>query len=202
MNIVKCQNQKMLFIQKTNRNHFSTTVMIFTSQQQRFFRANNFPVSTKYHEILGVPRHATDKDIKKAYYKLAKKYHPDANKSDKIAEKKFQEITNAYETLIHKQIWNDTSHESPENIYQTDRKYQQGGGSRLDDVDEPINFGINQNRNQKFHHPTENSYVNFKDPAQSVQGVLNKVLTNVTSTLVLTLMFAAVLIWGKVPFWK
>ena len=38
MNIVKCQNQKMLFIQKTNRNHFSTTVMIFTSQQQRFFR--------------------------------------------------------------------------------------------------------------------------------------------------------------------
>ena len=166
------------------------------------FRANNFPASTKYHEILGVPRHATDKDIKKAYYKLAKKYHPDANKSDKIAEKKFQEITNAYETLIHKQIWNDTSHESPENIYQTDRKYQHGGGSRLDDVDEPINFGINQNRNQKFHYTTENSYVNFKDPAQSVQGVLNKVLTNVTSTLVLTLMFAAVLIWGKAPFWK
>ena len=69
-------------------------------------------------------------------------------------------------------------------------------------MDEPINFGINQNRHQKFHHPTENSYVNFKDPAQSVQEVLNKVLTNVTSTLVLTLMFAAVLIWGKVPFWK
>ena len=74
----------------------------------------------------------------------------------------------------------------------------QQGGSRLDDVDEPINFGINQNRRQKFH-PTENPYVNFKDPAQ---GVLNKVMTTVTSTLVLTLMFAAVLIWGKVPFWK
>ena len=38
MNIVKCQNQKMLFIQKTNRSNFSLTVMIFTSQQQRFFR--------------------------------------------------------------------------------------------------------------------------------------------------------------------
>merc|ERR1711894_220148 len=129
MNIVKCQNQKMLFIQKTNSSNFSTTVMIFTNQK-RFFRTNNFPASTKYHEILGVPRHATDKDIKKAYYKLAKKYHPDANKSDKIAEKKFQEITNAYETLIHKQIWNDTSHESPEksdNIYQTYGKYQHSG---------------------------------------------------------------------------
>jgi len=51
-----------------------------------------------YYDILGVPRNASQKDIKKAYYQLAKKYHPDTNK-DKQAETKFQEIQQAYEIL-------------------------------------------------------------------------------------------------------
>jgi molecular chaperone DnaJ len=51
------------------------------------------------YKILGVPKAATDKDIKTAYRKLALKYHPDKNKGDKEAEKKFGEINSAYEVL-------------------------------------------------------------------------------------------------------
>lgn len=48
---------------------------------------------------LGVSKSATSKDIKKAYYELAKKFHPDTNKGDKEAQKKFQEVSEAYECL-------------------------------------------------------------------------------------------------------
>lgn len=52
-----------------------------------------------YYEILGVSENATSSDIKRAYKKLAKKYHPDLNQGDKSAEEKFKEINEAYEVL-------------------------------------------------------------------------------------------------------
>lgn len=52
-----------------------------------------------YYKILGVPKNASDGAIKKAYRKLARKYHPDLNPNDKIAEKKFKEINEANEVL-------------------------------------------------------------------------------------------------------
>ena len=52
-----------------------------------------------YYEILGVDRDASQKDIKKAYRKLAKKYHPDMNKDDPETSDKFKEISEAYEIL-------------------------------------------------------------------------------------------------------
>lgn len=52
-----------------------------------------------YYKILGVSRKATLAEIKKAYRKLARKYHPDLNPGDKVSEKKFKEITEAYEVL-------------------------------------------------------------------------------------------------------
>ena len=52
-----------------------------------------------YYKILGVDKNAPDDDIKKAYRKLARKYHPDLNPNDKEANKKFQQINEANEVL-------------------------------------------------------------------------------------------------------
>lgn len=52
-----------------------------------------------YYKILGIEKKSTQSDIKKAYRKLARKYHPDLNPNDKEAEKKFQEINEANEVL-------------------------------------------------------------------------------------------------------
>ena len=52
-----------------------------------------------YYEVLGVEKNASDGEIKKAYRKLAMKYHPDQNPGDKTAEEKFKEINEAYEVL-------------------------------------------------------------------------------------------------------
>ena len=52
-----------------------------------------------YYEVLGVDKGATDSDVKKAYRKLAKKYHPDMNQNGDEADHKFKEATEAYEVL-------------------------------------------------------------------------------------------------------
>lgn len=52
-----------------------------------------------YYEVLGVPRGAPDKDIRKAYKRLARKHHPDVNPGDDAAEAKFKEITEAHNVL-------------------------------------------------------------------------------------------------------
>lgn len=56
-----------------------------------------------YYEVLGVNRDASDDDIKKAYRKLAMKFHPDRNPDDKSAEEKFKEVKEAYEILSDEQ---------------------------------------------------------------------------------------------------
>ena len=52
-----------------------------------------------YYEILGISRDADEKEVKRAYRKLAMKYHPDRNPGDSEAENKFKEASEAYEIL-------------------------------------------------------------------------------------------------------
>ena len=52
-----------------------------------------------YYQTLGVPRDASEKELKKRYRKLAQQYHPDKNPGDKASEEKFKDINEAYEVL-------------------------------------------------------------------------------------------------------
>uniref|UniRef100_A0A1D1YID0 Chaperone protein dnaJ 1, mitochondrial n=1 Tax=Anthurium amnicola TaxID=1678845 RepID=A0A1D1YID0_9ARAE len=68
---------------------------------KRFFHATGLcsVIERDYYETLGIPKNASQDDIKKAFHALAKKYHPDANKNNPTAKRKFQEIREAYEIL-------------------------------------------------------------------------------------------------------
>lgn len=67
------------------------------------WRVINMSGKRDYYEVLGVSRNADDAQIKKAYRKLAKKYHPDTNAGDAAAEQKFKEVTEAYTVLSDKE---------------------------------------------------------------------------------------------------
>src|SRR3954469_7641462 len=55
-----------------------------------------------HYEVLGVARDASEADVKKAYRKLARQYHPDRNPGDKTAAAKFKEVQDAYDVLSDK----------------------------------------------------------------------------------------------------
>ncbi|XP_042376084.1 chaperone protein dnaJ GFA2, mitochondrial-like [Zingiber officinale] len=65
----------------------------------RLFHGTRPVLARDYYDVLGVSKNASASDIKKAYYALAKKLHPDTNKDDSDAERKFQEVQRAYEVL-------------------------------------------------------------------------------------------------------
>ena len=56
-------------------------------------------MKTDFYKVLGLKKGADQKEIKKAYHRLAKKYHPDTNQGDKASEQKFKEVSEAYDVL-------------------------------------------------------------------------------------------------------
>ena len=80
-----------------------------------------------FYEILGVQKNASDDEIKKSYRKLAMKYHPDRNKDDKESERKFKEVSAAYEVL------KDSEKRSAYDQYGHDAFRQGGGGQGFGD---------------------------------------------------------------------
>ena len=91
-----------------------------------------------YYKILGIDKNTTDAEIKKAYRKLARKYHPDLNPNDKEAEQKFKEINEANEVLSHPENrkkydqygadWKHSEEFEKSRQHQQSRStYQQGG---------------------------------------------------------------------------
>lgn len=78
---------------------------LITPTKNQLFNCNRSLFTTRrldlknYYDILGVPRNADAKAIKKAYYEKAKKFHPDSNKQDPKSATKFQEVSEAYEVL-------------------------------------------------------------------------------------------------------
>lgn len=74
--------------------------------------------SKDYYKILEIERDASEDEIKRAYRRLAKKYHPDLNKTDSKAKEKFIVLHKAYETLIDpikREIYNQAGY-NPKNI--------------------------------------------------------------------------------------
>lgn len=65
---------------------------------RRFSSKNDKSKKTDHYQVLGLEREAENKDVKEAFYKLSKQYHPDVNKEEGAVEK-FQDITDAYEVL-------------------------------------------------------------------------------------------------------
>ncbi|MEQ2221181.1 DnaJ subfamily A member 3, mitochondrial [Ilyodon furcidens] len=89
-----------------------------------------------FYEILGVARTASQKEIKKAYYQLAKKYHPDTNPDDPEAKEKFAKLAEAYEVLSdevkRKQYDTYGANFDPSQTGAGNQQYYRAGGTTID----------------------------------------------------------------------
>jgi len=113
--------------------------------------------SKDYYKILGVEKEASEDDIKRAYRKLAKKYHPDLNKKDPNATKKFIELQEAYEILVDpiKRKLYDQSGYDPKNVDLSDLIHVYGF-SKIHDLFR--NIYSNVYRNNQYKPPPEGMY--------------------------------------------
>lgn len=111
-----------------------------------------------YYKILGVSKTATAEEIKKAYRKLAVKYHPDKNPGNKSAEEKFKEANEANDVL------SDPEKRKKYDELGENWKYYQGGGAP------PPNYGFQGGNRQQQYYSGESDNDGFSDFFESIFG--------------------------------
>jgi molecular chaperone DnaJ len=152
---------------------------------------------TDYYEVLGVPKTASADDIKKAYRKLAFKYHPDQNPGDKVAEEKFKQVTAAYDILGDEEkrkqydnagynpFANATYGEYGEQTQsQWNSTYQNAYGN--EDFWSWFTNGnyANQNNNQNPYEETQGRYTHKTYRRYTKSGYLNMLIMKLLQTVV------------------
>ncbi len=138
-----------------------------------------------YYEVLGVQKGATDDEIKKAYRKLAKKYHPDLNPDDKSAEARFKEANEAYAVLSDsekKARYDQFGHAGTDESYGAGGGYNPFGGGAGFDVDLGDIFGsffgggaARQTRSgpMRGRNLHESVTITFEEAAMGVEKTIN-----------------------------
>ncbi len=119
-----------------------------------------------YYKILGVAKTATAEEIKKAYRKLAVKYHPDKNAGDKTAEEKFKEVNEAYEVIS-----NSEKRKKYDELGDNWRYYQQHNANEGKDFDWSKWTSAPDNGQRQYTYSTQGQqFGDFSDFFESVFG--------------------------------
>lgn len=129
------------------------------------------------YQVLGVSRDASDEEIKRAYRKLAKKYHPDANPGDPVAEKKMQEVNQAYDQIKNPEKYQQAQQQQQYSSQGYDPFGGFGGGYY-----DPFGGAYRQQRSsqQKYensHYQAAYNYIRFghyREAANVLNGISNR----------------------------
>jgi len=90
------------------------------------------------YEVLGVPRSASEDEIKTAYRRLAKRYHPDLNPDDPTAAQKMNEVNQAYEQIKNPQAYRQQTARNPYSSYTGSTTYSYSQSSRQGSYEDPF----------------------------------------------------------------
>ncbi|CAO1947646.1 unnamed protein product [Urochloa humidicola] len=123
--------------------------MLTSSVLSRSFHATGHrcSIDKDYYKILGVPKDASQDDIKKAFHSLAKKYHPDTNRGNTATKRMFQEIRDAYETL-----------RDPSKREQYDMLFSRGSRGDFDGSYHDTFSGSNRDPFTEFHRQNDGHF--------------------------------------------